>query len=187
MRAASGSILNGPGIHQVCAVFMAALMVGLTSPSAAQDVEKEMFEGLFDACLSDAHSAADLENCKGQVAELCMEEVEGGQSTLGMSACHLVEAQLWQDVLANDWGGHLAWAEAADERERDFSGEQFANHRTQLVASQDAWVAFRDADCGLAVAIFGSGSVRHVIGTACRAERTADRVIALRSLTGVIQ
>jgi uncharacterized protein YecT (DUF1311 family) len=51
-----------------------------------------------------------------------------------------------------------------------------------LAASQQAWAAFRDAECGLRSALTGSGAAAEGLEVACRIEMTRERTDALAEL-----
>ena len=163
------------------------LLLALTAPAAAQATDPAPWKGRFDHCVHGAEDRAELTACKGLAARLCMEETEGGQTTLGMAGCNAMETRLWDDLLNADWQAHMDWAKQADLSEQEFFGDQFSDRADSLLAAQRAWIAFRDAECRLDYATWGSGSMRHIAGTSCLADMTADRVIRLRSLTEDMQ
>ena len=155
----------------------------LATPAAAQFAEPDMFRARFDACVSGADTASGLASCKNLAANLCKAEIEDGQTTLGITSCNQVEAALWDDLLNADWPKHRTWAKAGDDAERPYFDGQFTNRAETLLTAQRAWIAFRDAECALAYASWGSGSMRNIAASACMADMTADRVIALRQIT----
>ena len=155
----------------------------LATPAAAQIADPDMFRPRFDACVSGVESASDLASCKNLAANLCQAEVEGGQTTLGITDCNQVEAALWDDLLNADWPKHRAWAKVGDDAERPYFNGQFTDCAETMLKAQRAWIAFRDAECALVYASWGSGSMRNIAASACMADMTADRVIALRQLT----
>ena len=52
--------------------------------------------------------------------------------------------------------------------------------RQLLRTSQRHWIAFRDAECALAYAEFGAGSMRVLSSAGCQLQMTAERAIALK-------
>jgi len=112
-----------------------------------------------------------------------MAREEKGETTVGMVACMLAEAQVWAVWLDTEYRASMDWAEAQDEAERAAFPE-FANRATALRDAQRAWIAFRDAECGLAYALWGAGSMRLLAGADCRLEMTAARARDLRVLRG---
>lgn len=47
--------------------------------------------------------------------------------------------------------------------------------------AQRAWLAFREAECLMAYAGWGGGSMRNIASSACDLRMTAERAVALRS------
>lgn len=115
------------------------------------------------------------------MAAVCMDSEDGGHSTLGMTNCALSEAQVWDKYLNLEYRAAMDALEAMDTDEAEFFPE-FANRAESLRAAQRAWIAFRDAECGLAYAMWGSGSMRNIAGSNCSLEMTASRTIELRDL-----
>ncbi|MEL7183427.1 MAG: lysozyme inhibitor LprI family protein [Pseudomonadota bacterium] len=153
----------------------------LAGPALAQPADPGPFQAAFDTCVEGAEDAREMAACTGQSARACQAQ-DGGQTTLGMTACFAMETGLWDAKLNADWPEVKAWAAAADDEDRPFFDGRFSNRLDSLIAAQRAWIAFRDAECGLDYALWGSGSMRQIAGTACRMEMTADRVIRLRFL-----
>ncbi|SDZ04563.1 Protein of unknown function [Jannaschia faecimaris] len=160
----------------------AATLLLLATPGWAQSADPEPYRMAFDACLGrpDAEPG-ELRDCIGKIATACMKADEGGQTTLGMSGCTMMENGLWDEVLNSDWPRHRAAAKALDEAERPYFDGVFSHADETLVAAQRAWVAFRDADCTAAAASWGSGSMRHIEYASCMLDHTATRVLDLRS------
>lgn len=158
-----------------------ALTLLLAAPATAQQIDPSPWRAEFQACTKDA-STTELQACRGKIAERCSDETEGGWSNLGMTACIRVEGQLWDELLNEEWGMVTIWAENGDISEAEFFGEQFSGRSKALLSAQRAWIAFRDAECELQYARWGSGSMRHPSHAACVSDMTAERVIALVSL-----
>ena len=74
----------------------------------------------------------------------------------------------------------MAWAKAGDADDMA-NFPEFANRADSLRAAQRAWIAFRDAECGLEYALWGSGSMRNIAGTDCLMHMAAERTIELRA------
>jgi uncharacterized protein YecT (DUF1311 family) len=51
-----------------------------------------------------------------------------------------------------------------------------------LAASQQAWAAYRDAECGLRSALVGTGAAAEGLEVACRIEMTRERTDALQEI-----
>jgi uncharacterized protein YecT (DUF1311 family) len=52
----------------------------------------------------------------------------------------------------------------------------------QLLTAQNAWLAFRDADCELRAKIYEGGSLRQMAVQLCLGQRTQERRLALQTL-----
>ena len=165
------------GFHSLVAVSLGLA----TGQALATEHEVSTYGPILDACYDAADGTEALAACKGQMAESCMATQDGGYTTLGMSLCAAAEADVWDKYLNSEYKTTMAWAKSADEDEAVyFPG--YANRAESLLNAQRAWIAFRDAECALAYASWGSGSMRSIAGAGCRLEMTADRALELRSL-----
>ncbi|GIT92892.1 hypothetical protein JANAI62_33500 [Jannaschia pagri] len=162
-----------------------ALLILLLSalPALAQAPDAGPWSGRFAECVHGMDAPAHMRACIGQAARLCMDETEGGHTTIGQTGCQAMEKGLWDDLLNSDWPEHRRWAEAADAAEREVFGDTFSKRAEALRSAQRAWIAFRDAECGLAYALWGSGSMRNIAASACEMQMTAERVIDLREMS----
>jgi uncharacterized protein YecT (DUF1311 family) len=115
-----------------------------------------------------------------------MDSQEGGHSTLGMTACLNAEADVWDGFLNTEYWATQDWAKAADEEEAAQFPE-FAVMAERLREAQRAWIAFRDAECALSYAEWGSGSMRNIAHADCRMQMTAERTIELRRMREMFQ
>lgn len=149
--------------------------------ATAQEAEIARYGPILDACYRGTVHSEARRACKGALAAACMEGEEGGQSTLGMSICNRAEAQVWDKYLNREYRAARVWARAMDDEERALFPE-FATRADALLAAQRAWIAFRDAECGLEYAVWGAGSMRHIAGTGCILEMTAERTLELSAL-----
>ncbi|MEL7344578.1 MAG: lysozyme inhibitor LprI family protein, partial [Pseudomonadota bacterium] len=105
-----------------------------------------------------------------------MAEAEGGQTTLGMAMCTQAETRAWDRVLNAEYARTMAWNRAMDAEDRVYFPE-FANREHALRVAQRAWIAFRDAECALAYAQWGAGSMRHIAGTSCHLDMMARAAV----------
>lgn len=132
-------------------------------------------------CFEAAESADRAAACIGQTSTLCMDTERGGYSTVGMMFCTLAEYHAWDLQLNATYQTTLAGLQATDSQEADLFPE-FANRAEALRTAQRAWIAFRDGECALAYALWGSGSMRQIAGASCLLDMTATRTIELRFL-----
>lgn len=153
-------------------------LVFLSGPSSV--AAGEAHAGLVDACLAAAPAEARA-GCIGKVSDACIAGAEGGETTLGMSMCMADEAEVWDRLLNAEYRKTMARAKAMDSDEAE-SFPQFANRAVALRDAQRAWIAFRDAECALAYAEWGAGSMRHIAGSECVMRMTAQRALELRAM-----
>ncbi len=95
-----------------------------------------------------------------------------------MTSCTLAEARVWDGFLNSEYAATMGFFQDWDEGESTHFPE-YAKRQENLRDAQRAWIAYRDAECGLANAIWGSGSMRHIAGSTCMLNMTARRTIEL--------
>ena len=130
------------------------------------------------SCYEAAEDFTSKNECVGMVSAKCQDVEEGGYSTLGMSSCNNDEYQAWDVLLNEEYKKTISAFEEWDKDEAEYFPE-YARRVETLRAAQRAWIAFRDAQCELDYAIWGSGSMRHIMGTACYLDMAAERTIEL--------
>lgn len=108
--------------------------------------------------------------CAGEAARACQAR-PGGGTTLGTTECLMAETAVWGDLMQ---------AALADQAQR--LGQQDPALVPQLNAAQKAWIAYRDAECGLRYGIWIEGSIRTIIAADCHLIKTAQRAIEVRFL-----
>lgn len=134
---------------------------------------------MLDDCLSRADTGAARRACLGAVSAACMEGRTDGGTTLSITECRMAEAQAWERHLNAAYADRMAEVAAMDAAESEAA---FATRADSLRAAQRAWIAFRDAECGLAYALWGAGSMRTIAAADCRMTMTAERTIELLGL-----
>lgn len=164
----------------------ALLLIVLAMPAFADEHERAAYGHILTGCYDAATDTEARTACIGAMSSACMETEEFGETTLGMSTCILAEAAVWDEYLNAEYKAARAWAKAADEAEAAYFPE-YAHSADALLAAQRAWIGFRDAECGFAFAMWGSGSMRYIGGANCRVEMTAERTIELRAMRGEFQ
>ena len=160
-------------------VFVVALAV--PSQAAATEHEVADYGGVLDACYAAAETDETMRACIGKMSSACMDSQDGGHTTLGMSSCTNAEVQVWDKYLNRVYQTTVAEFTAMDTDEATYFPE-FAKRVENLREAQRAWITFRDAECGLAYAMWGSGSMRSIAWARCQLEMTADRTIELKNL-----
>jgi uncharacterized protein YecT (DUF1311 family) len=167
-------------MNMVKPLVLLALCVGPVC-ARAQDDAVAPYRGEFEACYGAAEDGSARAACVGKVSGACMTGEEGGETTLGMSMCMAAETELWDGVLNAEYRETMDFAKAMDADEAQLFPE-FAGRAEALREAQRAWVAFRDAECRLAYAQWGSGSMRHIAGSECMMRMTAERALELRDM-----
>lgn len=117
-------------------------------------------------------------DCLGAASNQCQNQ-PGGETTIGTTECIMSEYAAW-DVLLNE----AYQALRAEWRSREgglgeLSGEEL---NASLRDAQRAWIAFRDAECGLQYDRYRGGTIRSVVGANCLMVMTAQRAITLRDM-----
>lgn len=133
----------------------------------AQDFLPATDPAQIAACFATAAQGDDA--CVGEAASQCMNQ-PGGETTPGTAACLAAEADRWDGHLNAEYKARMA--------------ELTPDQKTALREAQRAWIAFRDADCGLQYQIFVDGTIRSVVYSSCMLTMTAERALALRDLGG---
>jgi len=150
-----------------------ALAFAVLVPLGAAAQEPQIDPQTVRACFETTGPGMVQPPCVGFAAQTCQAQ-PGGQTTLGISACLQGETQAWDDLLNAQYKGARAQMLAQ-------GGPALAD---QLLEAQRAWIAFRDADCGLEYSIWGDGSMRVIAAAQCQLRKTAQRVFELRALGG---
>lgn len=151
-----------------------ALMLG-TGSAVAQEPPRPAEMSAVRACLSTGGA------CIGALSDACQTGTAGGSTTLGITECAMRETAAWDVLLNEEYRAVRAGAKAADAAEAQHFPE-FARRVISLRDAQRAWIAFRDAECALAYAEWGSGSMRGIAAAHCQLEMTAERTFTLRAM-----
>jgi len=149
------------------AVVLAALLVSTGSALAQDAAPTEEDRTLLDECLARDDAAAGPDICIGVASDACMALPEG-ETTVGMTNCSLRETALWDERLN-------ARYEALEDT---LEPEVFATLRE----AQRAWIAYRDAECAFAHALWSPGTISSVVAAGCLLDQTARRAIALEGV-----
>lgn len=149
------------------ALLFAFACLGMPNTAAAQVAaalrDRGDWDGALEACVAAAGaSRAALADCKGALAIDCVEGA-GGDTTAGMMGCYDGEARAWASLL----DAAVARAQASEPRAAFFQ------------RSQQAWLAWRQAECRYQASHYEGGSLARVLAASCIADLTADRAIAL--------
>lgn len=165
---------------------MSLAVLAFTGAAQAMEHMDQAYGPILAQCYSAAKDGSARAACQGRMSGACMENEESGQSTLGMTICLSAEAEAWDALLNAEYSRALAGAKLMDTEEAEYFPE-FANRANALREAQRAWITFRDADCELAYAQWGSGSMRNIAFADCRMEMTARRTLELRDMQEMLQ
>lgn len=172
------------------ALCVAACVALLASPMQAQsnpEIDQLMhYSDALPDCVDGAVDMTEAQACIGLFSGACMESEQGGWSNLGMTFCTLSEHQAWDGLLNRDYQTAMSTARVLDTEEAEYFPE-YANRATSLRDAQRAWITFRDAECGLAYARWGSGSMRMTANASCLLDMTAQRALQLHFMWGDFQ
>lgn len=165
------------GVWLACG-FTALLPVATFAQDSPDVAARMPYMAPVAQCLEAAGDPAAAQACIGRGAATCMDtDPAQNQTTAGMMFCTLAEAQLWDDQL------NVEYRKLRDRARRMDAGEsqpEYAVRAARLLDAQRAWIAFRDADCALAYAEYGAGSMRVLSSAGCQLQLTAERTIALK-------
>ena len=159
-------------------LLLALFLVGASGVAQATEHEVATFGGFLEQCYEEATGTEAKSQCIGAMAQVCMDDQDGGHTTLGMSSCLGAEGQVWDRFLNAEYKATMAWSAASDKDEAEYF-PAYAKRAEHLRAAQRAWIAFRDAECALEYAQWGSGSMRSIAGADCQMQMTAERTIDL--------
>lgn len=144
----------------------------MATAAGAQDlyVDPEVVQ----ACHDEAGWGDAQPSCVGDAAGAC-QALAGGDTTLGITECLMSETSVWAGLMQAAYDTQ-AVALAKDEH----------NLVAQLAAAQQAWVTYREAECGLRYGYWIDGSIRTIMAASCHLEKTSARALELRNL-GVME
>jgi uncharacterized protein YecT (DUF1311 family) len=159
----------------------ALLAIALAVPASAQEFVPGPYMEVLAACYGAAGDPEARAACLGEAARICQEEEPQGQTTAGLVTCLGIEADAWDVLLNGEYRLTMDWARAQDTAERAAMPE-FAVLEERLRAAQRAWNDFREEECAMRYALWGSGSMRRIAGAECQLRMIGERTLELRAL-----
>ncbi|MEL6640669.1 MAG: lysozyme inhibitor LprI family protein [Pseudomonadota bacterium] len=132
------------------------------------------------ACHDSAPFGETNPDCLGQAANVCQEQ-DGGGTTVGTVECVASEHSAWDALLNEEYQDLRAVFSARTGGGNDLTGEEL---NASLLNAQRAWIAFRDAECGLQYDRYRGGTIRGIVGANCKMVMTASRALTLRDMAG---
>lgn len=140
----------------------ALVLAACVSPPARADVDEDPYSPLLTQCIADAQRDGEaLRACRDKAAAPCIEQ---DSSTNGMMLCISNETAIWEDVIDSQ----LQRLSAASPQSAE-----------TLASAQQAWLAYRETQCGFRVALWGEGSGARVELASCYEEMAAERAVTL--------
>ncbi len=151
-----------------------AFITALVWTSGVHAQEPTIATGAVQACYAQTAIGDIYPACLGDAANACQAQ-PGGSTTLGIVTCITAETTDWDSILNEAY---------TDLRQQFGARSDGATLTDSLRDAQRAWIAFRDADCGLQYDRWGGGSMRNIAASNCRMIMTASRALALRDMAG---
>lgn len=165
-------------------IFAVGTALATTVPAAAQDLT---FDASHTAsCLALATTQDDKRACIGSAADACMEDSDGGYSTVGMGGCLSMELDWW-DARLNLAYSKLMKREKADDAEYADQSDYIPSKSKALRAMQRAWIPFRDARCDYERSQWGGGTGGGPATVSCLLQMTAEQTLYLQASQAEIQ
>ncbi|AVX03186.1 hypothetical protein MXMO3_00652 [Maritalea myrionectae] len=156
-------------------IALSAVLLLLCQPAFAQDNqftvddETEMqncWEAVTDLNLQGEDHT--LQECIGAASKVCMEEEEGGMTTMGMASCIMRENSWWDSILNINY----------QNLKQVLEPNQFEDLRD----AQRKWIAYRDASCAFHYNYWGNGTMRTTAFASCMLDTTAQRAAELSGI-----
>jgi uncharacterized protein YecT (DUF1311 family) len=133
-------------------------------------------DALISNCLADSGEEYEATVCIGISSGNCMEQTQGGYSTVGMGFCLDAELSFWDGVLNAQY--KLARTRA---READAANGTPKALEQALQDMQRAWIGFRDATCDFERGQWGGGTGAGPAGLSCLMNMTGAQAIYLKN------
>ncbi|WP_424983558.1 lysozyme inhibitor LprI family protein [Maritalea sp. S77] len=156
-------------------IAIAGFFAALTTPVLAQDNQfttadeiqmQNCWEAVTDLNMQgEEHS---LSECIGAASNVCMEEEEGGMTTVGMASCIMRENSWWDSILNINY----------QNLKQILEPKQFEDLRD----AQRKWIAYRDASCAFHYNYWGNGTMRSTAFAGCMLDTTARRASELSNI-----
>lgn len=137
-----------------------------------------------EACMGNEQEGGNLHMCIGASAEACIEESEGGGTTVEMSGCFALELQYWDDRLNAAYRTVRAAAKRLDAEMKEI-GSSAPSQADALRDMQRAWIKFRDATCAYERSLWGGGTGAGPASVACMMNETAEQALFLEAQIGL--
>jgi uncharacterized protein YecT (DUF1311 family) len=161
------------------AQFQPAAPEAIARPSAAPPAAAAPPQG---GSVTECVAAADAPlECLGAQTQACVGRLRA-ETTPAIVECIQSETRDWDAMLNREYKATMAAMRA-----EDATGDLLDPAKTRADAlrnAQRAWIAFRDAECGLQAIRWGRDALRAVAAANCLMEETAERALELRGMRG---
>ncbi|WP_252943246.1 lysozyme inhibitor LprI family protein [Oceanicola sp. 502str15] len=155
----------------------AVAMMLAAPPAMAQELSFDPL--LIEECEEGRPELAERAQCIGTAANACMENTEGGGSTMGMNGCLEAEWQYWDGRLNAHYREAMARAKAFDADMATAENGLLSTADT-LRDMQRAWIAFRDAKCDFIRAQWTGGTGQGPAMLSCLMDETGRQALWLQ-------
>ncbi|QDC10154.1 DUF1311 domain-containing protein [Oceanicola sp. D3] len=156
--------------------WMAILLV-MAGPAAAQELSFDPM--IAEECEEQRAELSEREQCIGWAANACMENTEGGGSTVGMNGCLDAEWQYWDARLNQHYKEAMARAKAFDVDMATAENGLLSAEET-LRGMQRAWITFRDAKCEFVRSQWSGGTGQGPAMLSCLMQETGRQALWLQ-------
>jgi len=139
---------------------------------------------------SDAHTASCLDAgtnpqekaaCIGVSANACMEDTQGGFSTVAMGGCMSRELDYWDAALNANYRALMTDLKKQDADNVSYGVTGAQKMADALRAMQRAWIPFRDTSCDFERSKFADGTGGSPAQLGCLMQMTAERALFLNT------
>ncbi|SHJ65630.1 Protein of unknown function [Shimia gijangensis] len=155
-----------------------ALCLGAVICTTASAQELQFSPYGTEHCIEEQRHIGDPMDCVGESANICMNESEGGFSTVGMGGCYDKELQYWDGRLNAAYKRVRRDAKEIDAEMKEL-GSAAPSQAEALLAMQRAWIVFRDAKCDFERAQWGGGTGGGPATVSCHMVLTAEQALFL--------
>ena len=146
-------------------------LVALFSVCAGMSHAQTVDADAVQSCFAEAGPGETAPLCIGKAADACL--AGGSETTVAIVNCIQKETVIWDQILNTEYQAVRGALKAQDPALGDV-----------LRGAQRAWIAYRDAECGLEFERWGGGTIRHIVIANCMMLETAERAIELRDKKG---
>ena len=154
-----------------------------TAAEVSQALELKTKPELIDQCLAEKKQEFH-ETCIGLISGDCMENNDGGDTTVGMGFCMDAERIYW-DAKLNSTYKELVTIERKNDLEAKSEGWNAPEKLPPLKEMQRQWIGYRDALCEYERSQWGGGTGGGPAILSCLAGETARQALLLESyITG---